>query len=453
MSDVLQSTLKTKLDTVINNCLTGSTSATNVLNLALSVWSQNEANILVVDRVGNLPYLEYYTSPNSILCFISSLGVFAISSNMRWITLDGRLLRNDQNLLGIAYKWGTNTSGQMGDNTTIAKSSPVSIVGGFVDWCAISSSSHTVAVRSNGTTWAWGCNNCGQIGDNTTTNRSSPVSVVGGITDWCRVSTGINGTHTLAIRTNGSAWSWGNNVSGRLGDLTTTNRSSPVSVVGGFTDWCEINAAATHSVALRSNGTIWSWGQNQLGILGTSNTIFRSSPVSVVGGFTDWCRLSSTYCHTVASRVGGTAWAWGINTNGRLGDNTTTDKSSPVSVVGGFTDWSSVSAGQDASVGLRAPGAAWSWGTNSSGQLADNTTTNRSSPVSVVGGFTNWCSICVGSSSVGLRSSGQLWAWGPGSNGQLGDNSVTTKSSPVSVLGGFTDWCAVSISAGIRNIC
>ena len=97
--------------------------------------------------------------------------------------------------------------------------------------------------------WAWGCGSVGRLGDNTTTDRSSPVSVIGGFTDWCQVSAG--NIHSLGVRTNGTAWAWGLNNSGQLGDNTKTDKSSPVSVIGGFTDWCSVSSGFCHSIAIR----------------------------------------------------------------------------------------------------------------------------------------------------------------------------------------------------------
>jgi alpha-tubulin suppressor-like RCC1 family protein len=296
--------------------------------------------------------------------------------------------------------------------------------------------------------WMWG-QNCifstpwGNLGNNSGLNSSSPVSVVGGFTDWCQVSAGR--AVTLAVRTNGSLWSWGqNNPGGVLGDNTLVNKSSPVSVIGGFTDWCQVSAGISFSLAVRQNGTAWAWGQNNYGQLGADNTTSRSSPVSVVGGFCDWCQISAGYRQSLAVRTNGTLWAWGNNGSGRLGDNTTVSKSSPVSVVGGFTDWCRVSLGYH-SMALRQNGTIWAWGCNNVGQLGDNTVVNKSSPVSVIGGFTDWCQLSAGARhGLAIRTNGSAWSWGQNSWGQLGTSSYSNCSSPVSVVGGFTDWCQVS---------
>jgi alpha-tubulin suppressor-like RCC1 family protein len=343
-----------------------------------------------------------------------------------------------------AWAWGSGANGRLGDNTTVNKSSPVSDVGGFTDWVQIAAGGgHTAAIRANGTAWAWGSNG-GALGNNSTVETSSPVSVVGGFTDWVQIAAGT--FHTAAIRTNGTAWSWGNGFNGRLGDNTAIGKSSPVSVVGGFTDWVQISCGNDFSSAIRANGTAWAWGHNGNGRLGDNTTVSKSSPVSVVGGFTDWVQISAGANHAAAIRANGTAWAWGSNASGRLGDNTTVDKSSPVSVVGGFTDWVQIAAGSVQTVAIRAIGTAWAWGSNDSGRLGDNTTVSKSSPVSVVGGFTDWVQIAAGNShTAAIRANGTAWAWGGGSNGQLGDNTTVNKSSPVSVVGGFTDWVQVAI--------
>ena len=346
------------------------------------------------------------------------------------------------------YSWGRATNGQLGDNTTVSKSSPVSVVGGFCDWSEVSSGGeHSLGLRTNGTAWSWGQPNNGRLGNNTTAGYiSSPVSVVGGFTDWCNISAGTN--FSLAIRTNGTIWGWGLQTEGQLGDGTAANKSSPVSVVGGFTDWCQVSAGNNHSAAVRTNGTLWAWGCNGAGRLGNNNTANVSSPVSVVGGLTNWCGVSAGGGHTLGLNTSGVLWAWGNGSYGRLGDNTTAAKSSPVSVVGGFTDWCQISAGGYQSAAVRTNGTLWAWGYGHQGQIGDNAgVVQRSSPVSVVGGFTNWCQATAGSQHVfGLRTNGTLWAWGANCYGRLGDGTTVNKSSPVSVVGGFTDWFRIACS-------
>ena len=388
-----------------------------------------------------------------------------ITSECKYYFSNGSIWTDDvdSQLVSSIYSWGAGGNGSRGDNTTTGcVSSPVSVVGGFTDWSEISIGGNNgsatgfgLGLRTNGTAWGWGFNSQGQLGTNNGTSSASPVSVVGGFADWSQVSAGRgNSSHSLGLRSNGTIWSWGCNGSGRLGDNTTVNKSSPVSVVGGYTDWSQLFAGANFSLAIRTNGTLWSWGSYSFGKLGTNEAVNRSSPVSVVGGFTDWCQISAFY-QSLGVRTNGTLWAWGYNSRGQLGDNTATGRSSPVSVVGGFTDWCHAAAGSRHSLGVRTNGTLWSWGGNNFGQLGDNTTVSKSSPVSVIGGFTNWCQLSATYQSLGVRTNGTAWAWGCNGTGTLGDNTTVNKSSPVSVVGGFVDWCQVSASyggsAGIRK--
>jgi len=444
-----------EIQTCINN-LTSSSDITEMVVLAAQTNDVTVDRSIPVAETCDLPDLVANTISVGTVFFVQSLCIPVVAGIGCWMTLDnpGRIVRQDY-VAGEIWSWGCGGGGALGDNSTVDKSSPVSVVGGYTDWCDISAGFNTsLAIRTNGTAWGWGCNNIGRIGDNSAIDRSSPVSVVGGFTDWCDISAGLS--HSLGVRQNGTAWAWGAGSCGRLGDNTVTNKSSPVSVVGGFTDWCQLSAGDCHSLGVKQDGTAWAWGNNCFGRLGDNTTVSKSSPVSVVGGFTDWCQVSAACLHSLAVRQNGTAWAWGAGSCGLLGDNTTTSKSSPVSVVGGFTDWCQVSAACLHSLAVRQNGTAWGWGCNTAGQIGDNTTTSRSSPVSVVGGFTDWCQVSAGSiHSLAVRLNSTAWAWGAGTVGRLGDGAATARSSPVSVVGGFTDWCQVAgglaHSLGIRK--
>ncbi len=353
-----------------------------------------------------------------------------------------------------AFSWGCNTCGPLGDGTTVDKSSPVSVVGGFTDWCQVDAGhNHSLGVRTNGTAWAWGQGTNGRLGDNTNVSKSSPVLVSGGFSDWCQVSVGY--MQSIGVRQNGTAWAWGAGIGGQLGDNTIVDKSSPVSVVGGITDWCQVSAGECYNLGVRQGGGAWAWGSAINGKLGDGTTVGKSSPVLVAGGFSDWCQVDAGNYHSLGVRQNGTAWAWGTGCRGQVGDGTTVNKSSPVLVVGGFTDWCQVSAGFVHSIGVRQNGTLWAWGQGVGGLLGDNTVVAKSSPVSVVGGFTDWCQVSAGGvHSLGIRTNGTAWAWGCGTNGRLGDNTTVNKSSPVLVSGGFSDWCQVSTfvtSAAIRR--
>lgn len=426
------------------DALSDTTSLDNLVLLSVAVDNATSDRIITVATVSALPDLKTANVQYGTIFFVEEYNIPVIAGTKSWLGLDGRLIRTDVPNYN-AWSWGSNGSGQLGDNTAASKSSPISVVGDFNNWvCLVGTQLSSAGLLSNGTIWTWGSNSVGQLGngDIAIITTSSPIAVVGGFTDWCEI--GASSNHVGAIRCNGTAWAWGCNSNGQLGDGTTINRSSPVSVVGGFTDWRKITGTLTHSLALRANGTIWAWGYNSTGSLGDGTVANRSSPVSVVGGFTDWCAISSLS----GIRTNGTLWSWGSGTS--LADGTTLTKSSPVSVVGGFTDWCGVSTDQLAGkIAIRTNGTIWSWGTGCCGKLGDGTTVAKSSPVSVVGGFTDWCGIAtMQNSAVGIRTNGTAWSWGINISGRLGDGTVVNRCSPVSVVGGFTNWCKIGSTGG-----
>lgn len=423
----------------LQEAIDNSTTTLEYLLLAKALQAAQVGQVRSVTTFSNLPAAA---SNTGLLVFVT------LEERLYWSTGSEWVLITQNPPSSLLWGWGSGFLGALGNNDSSGRSSPVSVVGGFTDWCQVGAGyNHTLAVRKNGTAWAWGLNNYGQLSDGTTVSKSSPVSVVGGFTDWRQVAGGNR--HSVGIRTNGTAWAWGCGNTGALGTGNSSNRSSPTSVVGGFTDWCQIQAGASHSGGLRSNCTIWMWGANNFGQLGNNDVLNnRSSPVSIVGGFTDWCYISMGGGEfTLAIRTNGTMWGWGLNTSAQLGDNSTTNRASPVSVAGGFTDWCQVAAGVTHSIALRTNGTAWAWGTSSYGRLGDNgsTTTPRSSPVSVSGGFTDWCQVGAGSAhSAGVRTNGTLWTWGCNGQGALATNNAVDRSSPVSIVGGFTDWSLVT---------
>jgi len=319
-------------------------------------------------------------------------------------------------------------------------------------------SQHTVALRFDGSLWAWGMNVYGQVGDGTFDDRYTPVRVldsdsIGFLTDIVAVAAGD--FHSLALRDDGTVWAWGKNDFGQLGNNTMIDSNIPVQVVGpgGAGYLSEIVAIAAdgwHSLALKSNGTVWTWGRNEYGQLGDNTTFDRTYPLQVqgtggVGFLMNIAAVEAGRYHSVAVGTDGSAWAWGRNAMGELGDNSTIDKHTPVKVLGpgstGYlTDVISIMGGNFHTVALKSDSTVWAWGWNGHGQLGDNTLTDRHTPVQVhnfiaPGYLTNIVEIAAGRwHSAALMSDGSVWTWGGNDQGQLGVGDTLDRRRPLPVL-------------------
>ncbi|MGW4165023.1 RCC1 domain-containing protein [Streptomyces sp. NPDC004788] len=398
---------------------------------------------------------------------------------------------------GTALTWGSNALGQLGDGNTVGASTVPGRVCGNAP-CTVpldgvvkvaAGDGHSIALLEDGSVVGWGNNNTGQLGDGTTTERTAPVRVcdVGETAPCTRFLTGavsvaVGDVHSFALLTDGTLVAWGSGFAGRLGDGTTTDRSTPVRVcdVGetapctrGLSGVTSIAAGYQHSIATRADGSVVTWGFNGNGQLGDGTGLPRSTPVML--GLTDVVSVAAGEFHSVAARADGTVYNWGAASALGSGGGGT-DQNTPVQVcaVGQtapcsafLTGVKSVAAGDVHSLAVRADGTVVSWGFNGSGQLGDGTTTSRNVPVqvcapgsctshltgviAVAGGIT-------GSHSLALRSDGSVRAWGLNDNGQLGDGTTTNASTPVRVCAlGQTAPCTrllegvTSIGAGFQH--
>lgn len=351
---------------------------------------------------------------------------------------------------GNTWAWGTNSLGSLGANIPIvgntpAVSTPKAIVLGVTrTFCAINTGGQfSNAIDKNGIIWSWGNNASGRLGDNSTTNRYTPINLLGATKTFCKLSAG--GNWSLAIDKNGRVWAWGTGSNGRLGDNGITQRLTPVSILGAVKTFCEISAGGSHSLGIDKNGKAWGWGLNSSGYIGDNTVTQRLTPVSVLGAVKTFCQISAGTLHSLAIDKNGRAWGWGYNYYGGLGDNSNLDKLTPVSVAGTVKTFCKISADYSFSLAIDKNGRAWGWGYNGVGNLGDNSIIDRWTPVSVLGAVKTFCEIAGGfAHSVAIDKNGRAWAWGSNDNGQLGDNSLTNRSTPVSVLGAVKTFCKIS---------
>jgi uncharacterized repeat protein (TIGR03803 family) len=420
-------------------------------------------------QIGNGTFTDA-TAPVQITAMTNCTNFTAGSSFSAAIRSDGTL-----------WTWGSNTYGQIGDGTLLSRSSPVQ-VGAATNWQQVrAGADHVLALRTGGTLWAWGRNLNGQLGQgyNQTAIAGNVPVQVGSSDGWQIIAPGqaanvamkADGTlwswgdnssgqlgyrghllkpvaaqfgpvadasagegHAMILKPDGTLWSFGHNADGQVGQgvIDSAQRPMPRQPLPG-TQWLSIAAGGYHQAAVRADGTLWTWGWNADGQLGDGTTTTRSLPVQV-GTVANWLKVTAGLYHTIALRGDGTLWAWGYNSEGQMGNGTAsfTDQLLPVQ-IGTAADWADVVSGAYHILARKQNGTLWAWGYNLNGQLGDGSTTNRTTPVQI-GTNTTWAKISAGGyHTVATRADGTLWAWGRNAEGQLGDGSTSTRTAPVQI--------------------
>tara|TARA_R100000234_G_C4986127_1_gene173318 strand:- start:102 stop:1295 length:1194 start_codon:yes stop_codon:yes gene_type:complete len=353
---------------------------------------------------------------------------------------------------GQLWYWGQNSDGYLGLNDIIKRSSPTQ-VGTNDNWSeALGAAGNSFAIKSDGTLWSWGNNTWGRLAQNDqgpSTYRSSPTQV-GTDTTWRTIATGAQGSVGIAIKTDNTLWSWGYDQSGQRGtnNSSPSFRSSPTQVPG--TDWTdETSNNGSHILAIKSNGTLWAWGQRAYGMLGNNennspNPNGLSSPTQI-GTDTTWSKACSGGGVSMMIKDDNTLWVWGSNTKGGLGLNTpqNSHRSSPTQLPG---TWADAAQTGTAIHGLKTDGTLWSWGAQDGGVLGLNQAATpsddaRSSPCQI-GTDTTWSKLSSGG-AMGIcgKTDGTWWTWGYNENGKLGHNQPNNVqlSSPTQLPGSWNE--------------
>jgi len=337
--------------------------------------------------------------------------------------------------------WGQNDAGQLGDGTTTNRIGPAPVLGLDSGVAAVSASGNSAcALMVAGSVRCWGSNYNGQVGDGTRVDRLAPVDVVGLGSGVAQISVGVDSNCALLI--GGAVECWGANPVGNIGDGTSGNlRLTPTPVVGlssgmvalspsgGFVDHC----------ALTARGGVKCWGLNRHGQLGDGTTTDRSTPVDVVGLTSGVQAIALGWEESCAITSGGGALCWGWNANGQLGNGTNRDSAVPVPVSGLASGVATLSSGADSHrCAVTDAGGVKCWGYNFAGELGDGTTRTRVSPVAVTGLGSGVTTVVTGQYfSCAVLSTGAVRCWGDNSSGQLGDGTTVNRLTPADIAGSF----------------
>ncbi len=341
---------------------------------------------------------------------------------------------------GTVYTWGYNGEYQLGDGTTEDKTTPVNVLNGVTDIAAAETCNF--ALKPDNTVWGWGSSYSTGNGyyaylGSEYSEAATPV-LLRNLSESRTIACGKS--HTLALKSDGTVWTWGYNIYGQLGNGTFTNSTvyTPIQV-SGIRGVLSIAAGGNiavdscgHSLALKSDGTVWAWGYNGYGQLGDGTIENKNVPVQVIG-LSGIVAIASGDYHNLALKSDGTVWAWGYNGYGQLGDGTTEEKI-PVQ-VSGLNNVIAISGGAHHSLAVKSDGTVWAWGENTYGQLGNGTFTSSNvyTPIQV-SGIGSITAIAAGAThSLAQQSDGTVWAWGSNYYGQLGDGTTEDKNTPTQV--------------------
>jgi alpha-tubulin suppressor-like RCC1 family protein len=311
-------------------------------------------------------------------------------------------------------------------------------------WESISNGEqHVMAIRPNGTLWGWGtAGTIGRLGNGTAGSSNVPA-LIGTDYDWKSVSAGQE--HSFGIKDSGTLWAWGSNFTGNLGTGSAALVSNiPVQV--GTQTWKMVVAGHRFSIGIRSDGTLWGWGLNENGTVGDGTTINRSVPV-LINSSTNWKMVSCNLSRTMAIKEDGTIWAWGLNAPsfGIIGEGGSQNVIAVPTQIDTIQDCKLVAVGQGHYLVIKNDGTLWAWGGGGNGQLG-NGTTNASFLPTQVGTDTDWAFVEADAfSSFGIKTNGTLWSWGANFKGRLGNGTTTDLLVPTQI-GATTGWAAVSTS-------
>jgi alpha-tubulin suppressor-like RCC1 family protein len=349
---------------------------------------------------------------------------------------------------GVPYCWGLNDRGQLGNNSTASSSAPVAVVlpAGVTGFAHVSAGlgeplfgggQATCALTGAGVAYCWGANDHGQLGNGTTDERHAPVMVAlpAGVSGFTDLSVG--GEHACALTGSGAAYCWGNNASGQLGNASTTDSPVPVAVTlpAGVSGFVKVTAGGSHSCALAATGAAYCWGEDGQGQIGNGPAGSSATPVAVTlpGGVSGFEELTAGGLHTCGLTAAGAGYCWGDDSIFQLGNGPAGSSDAPTAIVlpAGVTGFTTLAAGGFHTCGVANTGTTYCWGVVVDGEDLW--------PITQPAGVSSFARLTAGiDHTCALTSTGAGYCWGFNSTGQLGNGSTNDSPAWLPVSGGLT---------------
>lgn len=421
--------------------LAGNTYTTDPITANCAVAASFVANTYTVTASAGA---DGSITPSSVSVTHGASAVLTVTPNTGFSIVSVAASGCSGTLSGTTY-----TAGPMTADCTITASFGVATTTSLATLIA-AGGSHTCALNSAGAVTCWGDNFYGELGNGSTSNSITPVTVTGLSGSVTALATGAQ--HTCALISAGAVQCWGYNRYGQLGNGSTTSVNTPVTVTGLSGPVTALAAGSYHTCALISGGAVQCWGYNANGQLGSGSMTNSTSPVTVAGLSVSATTLAAGAQYTCVLTSAGAAQCWGYNANGQLGNGSAMNSTTPVTVAGLSGSATTLAAGAQHTCALTSTGVAQCWGYNASGQLGNGSTTNSTIPVTVAGLSGSTITLAAGAQhTCTLTSAGAVQCWGGNSNGQLGNGSTTSSSLPFTVTG--LNGPATALTAGYGHNC
>jgi alpha-tubulin suppressor-like RCC1 family protein len=323
---------------------------------------------------------------------------------------------------GTLWGWGRSSEGQLGSNFLWTQPLPIQVAGMTNVQQVFPGLMNTFVIKNDGTLWGIGFNEFNALGINSTAQNTTTFQQITTANNWEKVSASIR--FTLALKTDGTIWAWGEDNQNQTGNPPSSASQNIPIQIGTATDWIDVATNTSRTAfALKADGTLWGWGNNPGSMLFSGSSVTSLSVPTQITTVSNWIKMSVGGPHILAQKSDGTLWSWGSGLGRGVGITSPTQGNIPHQI--GTDTWKSFSAGEfQKSLGVKTDGTLWAWGSNTNGALGVGNDTNQPFPVQI-GTDTNWDLVQAGrgATSMAIKTDGSIWYWSRNYYGEFGNGT------------------------------